>query len=258
MSIRFLPGSARLTVLGSGWSNSSIESGDGLTEDGKLWEDIAGDFGYDFGEDVDWDNIADEGDANSVTINEDGSAQIDGDTLRAFYEKMRAIAQKDSDLMQYSIDPSALKNLWGGPVSEEKNPTETGTDRPHKYSPPVFFIQKGYSQAYLFQSEKFVHTDADGGNLTVNEKHITIRSGSSQAVYWSSCTTHFWDNYLPDAYQSYPIEYICWQCLHGSFSKVLVSSTDKTATWEQIEKGEVYEKTQIGGKTYYIIKEATV
>lgn len=257
MSIRFLPGSARLTVLGSGWSNSSVESGDGLTEDGKLWEDIAGDFGYDFGEDVDWDNLSTETDI-PVETDENGNKLVYEPDLKAFFEKMREIAQKDSDLMQYSIGPSALKNLWGGPVSEEKNPTETGTDRPHKYSPPVFFIQKGYSQAYLFQSEKFTHTDADGGNLTVNEKHITIRSGSSQAVYWSSCTTHFWDNYLPDAYQSYPIEYICWQCLHGSFSKVLVSATNKTATWEQIEKGEVYEKTQIGGKTYYIIKEATV
>lgn len=257
MSIRFLPGAARLTVLGSGWSNSSIESGDGLTEDGKLWEDIAGDLGYEYGEDVDWDNLAKEEEI-TVVVDADGNKNIDGDDLKAFFEKMQAVAQNDADLMQYSIDPSALKNLWGGPVSEEKNPTQTGTDRPHKYSPPVFYIQKSYSDAYLFQSERFVHTDADGGNLTVNEKHITIRSGSSQAVYWSSCTTHFWDNYLPDAYQSYPIEYICWQCLHGSFSKVLLSATDKTATWEQIEKGEVYEKRFVNGKAYYVIKEATV
>lgn len=252
MSIKMIPGAARLTVLGSGWSNSSIESGDGLTEDGKLWEDIAGDFGYDFGEDVDWDNLSSEAEL-PVETDEDGNKLVYEPDLKAFFEKMQAVAQNDAELMQYSIDPSALKNLWGGPVSEEKNLTETGSGRPHRYAPPVFYIQTAYSQAYLFQSEKFVHTDADGGNLTVNEKHITIRSGSSQAVYWSSCTTHFWDNYLPSAYQSYPIEYVCWQCLHGSFSKVLVSSTDKTATWEQVENGEIYEKKVIGNKTYYIM-----
>lgn len=252
MSIKMTPGAARLTVLGSGWSNSSIESGDGLTEDGKLWEDIAGDFGYDFGEDVDWDNLSTEAEL-PVETDEDGNKLVYEPDLKAFFEKMQAVAQNDAELMQYSIDPSALKNLWGGPVSEEKNLTETGSGRPHRYAPPVFYIQTAYSQAYLFQSEKFVHTDADGGNLTVNEKHITIRSGSSQAVYWSSCTTHFWDNYLPSAYQSYPIEYICWQCLHGSFSKVLLSATDKTATWEQVENGEIYEKKVIGNKTYYIM-----
>lgn len=252
MSIKMIPGAARLTVLGSGWSNSSIESGDGLTEDGKLWEDIAGDFGYDFGEDVDWDNLSTEAEL-PVETDEDGNKLVYEPDLKAFFEKMQAVAQNDAELMQYSIDPSALKNLWGGPVSEEKNLTETGSGRPHRYAPPVFYIQTAYSQAYLFQSEKFVHTDADGGNLTVNEKRITIRSGSSQAVYWSSCTTHFWDNYLPSAYQSYPIEYVCWQCLHGSFSKVLVSSTDKTATWEQVENGEIYEKKVIGNKTYYIM-----
>lgn len=254
MSIKFSPGASRLTVLGTGWSSSSVESGEGLTEEGKLWEDLAGDLGYDYGTDTDWDNLSKEEEI-TVVVDADGNKGVYEPDLKAFYEKMRQIAQKDADLMRYSIDPSALKNLWGGPVSEEKNPTETGTDRPHKYSPPVFYIQEGYSNAYLFQSEKFVHTDADGGNLTVNEKHITIRTGSTQAVYWSSCSTHFWDNYLPDAYQSYPIEYICWQCLHGSFSKVLVSETAKTPTWEKIEKGEVFPKKTVGNKTYYVIEE---
>lgn len=258
MSIRMMPGAARLTVLGSGWSNYSVESGDGLTEDGQLWQDIAGDFGYDYGSDTDWDNIAgDSGMTPNIVIDENGNRNVDGDDLFAFYECLRQIAQNDAYLMQYSIDPAALKNLWGGPVSEEKNVIGTG-DRPHKYSPPVFFIQTGDRYAYLFQSEPFTHTHADGTNETVSNESISIRKGSPRAVYWSGCTTDFWDNILPDAYQSYPIEYICWQCLHGSFSRQLVSSTNKTATWEQIEKGEVYEKTQIGGKTYYIIKEATV
>lgn len=263
MSIKMTPGSSRLTVLGSGWSNYSVESGDGLTEDGKLWEDIAGDLGFDFGVDTDWDNLAGEytwTDGNvevnnwsdGVIIDEDGNTLIDERTLFDLVGALNRTAQKDSELMRYSVAPTVLKRLRGGPVTEETEPDNTDPQRPHKYAPPVFYIQVSEDQAYLFLDERFYHTNASGGSLTVNEKHIKIRTGSTQAVYWSSCATHFSDTYLPDAYQGYPIEYVCWQCLYGSFSDVLVSSTDKTATVEDIKAGKVYKKKVMKNMTYYI------
>lgn len=58
MSLHMQAEKARLTVLGTGWSNTAIDSGEGFTIDGEMWKDIATELGYDFGDDVDWDNIA--------------------------------------------------------------------------------------------------------------------------------------------------------------------------------------------------------
>lgn len=263
MSITMTPGASRLTVLGSGWSNYSVESGDGLTEDGQLWEDIAGDLGFDFGADTDWDNLSGEftwTDGNlevnnwsdGVIIDDEGNTLIDERMLIELVAALNVTALSDSEMMKYSIADSALKHLFGGPVDEESKYDSTDPARPHKYAPPVFYIQISEDQAYLFLDEKFYHTNANGGNLTVNEKHIKIRSGSTQAVYWSSCATHFSDNYLPVGLQGFPIEYVCWQCLYGSFSNVLLSATDKTATIEDIKAGKVYPKKVIKNMTYYI------
>lgn len=58
MSLHLNPKMSRLTVLGSGWSNTSFESGPGFTPEGDLWQEIAEILDFDFGEDVDWDLIA--------------------------------------------------------------------------------------------------------------------------------------------------------------------------------------------------------
>ena len=58
MSLHMAAEMARLTVLGTGWGNTSFDSGPGFTIDGELWRDIAIDLDYDFGDDTDWDLIA--------------------------------------------------------------------------------------------------------------------------------------------------------------------------------------------------------
>lgn len=257
MSIKMTSASARLTVLGSGWNNSSIESGDGLTEDGKLWEDIAGDLGYDYGGNVDWDNLASDRDwADEIVTDENGNQYLPESTLIDLAAYFESIAKKDGDLLQYSIPTNIVKTLYGGMVSQEAAWDETDTDRPHKFFPDVYYIQVSENSACLFQEETFWHRTADGGNITVNDKSITIRSGSSMKVYWSNCDTHFSDNYLPSQYKSYPIEYVCWQCLWGSFQDMLIASTSKTPTIEQIQSGLVYEVKVLNGKRYFDITKS--
>lgn len=269
MSIKLLPGAARLTVLGSGYSNSSVESGDGLTEDGRLWQDIAGDLGYDFGDNVDWDQIAGDGidwsdvvytDSGGNIYTSDEAEDVDADldtwvpeeTILGISDSLEATAVQDATLNQYAIDAAVLKTLYGGKVSEEDCILYEGSERPHKFAPPVYYIQQSATDAVLFLDEPFYHATALGGDITVNDKAITIRDGSTKAVYWSSCSTFFSDNVLPSEYSWMPIQYICWQCLHGSFNHVLVSSNPNTITTSMIQAGEaLYETMTIDGKTYY-------
>lgn len=279
MSIKLLPGAARLTVLGSGYSNTSIESGDGLTEDGKLWEDIAGDLGYDFGEDVDWDQISggeidwsddviyvgNDGaiysdiNGTGTWTSEDGTEYSGGGTMAVEKNALERIsdglsktAQKDRELLSYAIDAAVLKSIYGGPVTEEKNVYVDHPERPHKFSPGVYYIQQSAGTAMLFLGEPFAHTTKDGGNMTVNNEGISIRDGSTKEVYWSSCSTFFSDKTLPADIGWIPIQYICWQCLHGSFNHVLVSSNPNTITTSMIQAGESkYETFTENGKTYY-------
>lgn len=254
MSIKLTPAAARLTVLGSGWNNSSIESGSGLTEDGQLLEDIAGDLGYGYGDNVDWDNLASGQDwSDEIVTDDDGNRYIPQSVIVDLAAFFKEIAEKDSGLLKYSIASNVLKTLYGGMVSQESTWDESDTTRPHKFYPDVYYIQVSQNTACLFQEETFWHRTADGGSITVNDKSITIRTGSSMKVYWSTCSTHFSDNYLPAPYNSYPIEYVCWQCLWGSFKDMLISSSEKTATTDQILNGEIYEKTTINGETYYKI-----
>ena len=277
MSIKLIPGAARLTVLGKGWGNLSVESGDGLTEDGKLWEDVAGDLGYDYGTDVDWDQISGEvnwsdsiytdqygniyTDPNGTGIwtNPETGEEYDGsgslwlteDQLTNVSDSLAGTAEGDVELQQYGIDRTALKRLWGGPVSEELRPISTGSDRPHKYSPPVYFLQENENQAWLFQSEPFVHTSATGSNMEVYDEAVTIRPGDRRKVYWSSCSTRFSDSYLPLRFQNIPIQYICWQCLHGSFFDVLVNKTEDTITSEAIVGGTSGMETKFYNNNKY-------
>ena len=256
MSLTFGPAAARLTVLGSGWNNSSINSGDGLTEDGKLMEDIAGDLGYDYGDNVDWDTIA--GDQNwteEIYTDASGALFLPGAIMMDVVDYYANLAKKDGDLLQYAVPANVAKTLYGGMVSQERQWDPADTERPHKYFPDVYYIQLSENRAVLFQEEAFWHRHVDGTNEGVNDISITIRSGSAMKVYWSTCSTHFDDNYLPAPYDSYPIQYVCWQCLWGSFEDKLISATENTVTAEQVENGEVFEKTTINGETYYKISE---
>lgn len=250
MSINFAPASARLTVLGSGWNNSSINSGNGLTENGKLWEDIAGDLGYDYGGNVDWDNISSGEDwTDQIITTDDGIRLISEWLLNNIHYTIKETAKKDNEFLKYAIDPNELKNIYGGLVSQELEWDKTDPARPHKYFPDVYYIQVSELTAYIFQEEAFRHYNANGGNHTVNDKSITIRTGSSMKVFWSECSTHFTDNYLPKKFLSIPIEYVCWQVLWGSFKEMLIAESDNVKTPD-----EVYNKTEIDGETYYELK----
>ena len=282
MSIRMIPGAARLTVLGSGWSNTAIESGDGFTEDGELLDDIAGDLGYDIGDDVDWDLIAGDTDINwddIIYTDEDGNIYTDPDgdgiwtdpltgleypgdgtqwitedQLLDMSDLMEDLAASDASLMQYSIPNDVLPTLFGGKVTTEITPTVTGSDRPHYYTPAVWYIQNGSSDGIIFLDEPFFHGTASGGSITVYDEAITIRDGSSKAVYWSSCTTQFTTAMLPSPYSGYPIQYVCWQCLYGSLSDALISKNDNTITSDDIKNGTTGLKTMTyNGKTYYAV-----
>ena len=243
---------SRLTVLGSGWNNSSIESGSGLTESGKNWEDIAGDLGYDYGGSVDWDKISSDND--EIIDDGKGNLLVPPDVLLEISAKINATAIKDLKLRQYSVNANDIKNLYGGPVNSETSWSESDPERPHTYFPAVYYVQTGKNTAYLFSKEPFYHYTANGGKVEVNDKSIEIRSGSSMKVYWSSCSTNFTDKYLPKPYSSYPIEYVCWQCLYGSFGGVTIAATNKTITTEEIKNGTSGLKmTIIGGKPFYAI-----
>lgn len=262
MSIRMKAGASRLTVLGSGWSSTAIESGDGFTEDGGLIGDVAGDLGYDFGDDVDWDLIGEDADIDwedIVYTDEDGTIYTDEDgdgvwtddfgneypgggtmwlpedQLLGLVDTLDNAAAEDADLMKYSIPKEVLPSLYGGKVSVETNPSQSGSDRPHTYSPAVWCFQKG-SNGILFLDEPFYHGTASGGSIDVYDQAITIRDGSSKAVYWSSCTTQL-SPVLPSPYSSYPEAYVCWQCLYGSFSDALISKSDKTIGKDAISGG---------------------
>lgn len=280
MSIRMLPNAARLTVLGSGWSETALESGDAFTEDGELLDDVAQDLGYDIGDDVDWDLIAGDSDIDwddIIYTDEDGNIydDLDGDgiwtdpltgleypgdgsmwltedQLCDLSDMLEGLAQDDSALMRYSIPNSVLPGLYGGKVSAETNPIYTDSARPHTYSPAVWYIQQNSTNGVIFLDEPFYHGTADGGSIDVFDEAITIRDGSSKAVFWSSCTTKFSGSTLPSPYNGYPMQYVCWQCLHGSFSDALISKNDNTITSDIIKAGgATYETMTYNGKTYY-------
>lgn len=281
MSIRMIAGAARLTVLGSGWSSTAIESGDGFTEDGGLLGDVADDLGYDFGDDVDWDLIGEDADVDwedVIYTDEDGNIYTDEDgdgvwtddlgneypgdgtlwlpedQLLDLVDTLDQAVAEDAQLMKYSIPNDVLPTLFGGKVTQEITPTQTGSDRPHTYTPGVYYIQQDYDSGITFLNEPFYHGTASGGSITVYDEAITIRDGSLKEVYWSSCTTHFTDKYLQSPYSSYPIQYVCWQCLYGSLQDALISKNDNTITREDILGGTSGLPTMThNGITYYAV-----
>lgn len=280
MSIRMLPNAARLTVLGSGWSETDLESGDAFTEGGNIYEDIAGDLGYDLGDDLDWDYIAgddadfddfiytdEEGniftDEDLWDMSEDEVSNLDTwipeDHLVGISDRLAEVANNDSKFAQYNIEKSVLNKLFGGPTTIEGTVVTSGSDRPHAYYPPVFYIQRSSNNATLFLNTSFAHVDAEGDPISVSHEFLSVRPNDSRPVYWSDCTTHFWDNILPAEYQSYPISYICWQCMYGPFKDALLQTNEGTITTGMILKGNaLYTTMTVNGVTYYKLHSVVI
>lgn len=276
---------SRLTVTGTGWSNTSFDSGGGFTIDGELWNDIALDLDYDFGDDVDWDIIADveypdmnwsdviytdpdgniytDFDGDGIWRNPDGieypgngDMWIPENMLLDISDILNDLAIKDQMLAQYSIPDDVIPTLFGGKVGVESHPTVTGSDRPHTYTPACWYIQRSYNDAQMFLGEPFYHGTASGGSITVYDEAFTTRDGSSKAIYYSGCTTHFTDNYLPSPYSSYPIQYVAWQCVYGSLAKSLIGKNSNTVSSDDIKKGTSdLEYITVNGKKYYKVKK---
>lgn len=284
MSLHFKPNMVRLSVIGTGWSNTSIDSGDGFTLDGELLEDIACDLDYTFGEDVDWDLIADteipdlnwsdfiykdedgniykDIDESGVWVNPEtgleypgnGTLYVPEESLSNISDKLSEIAASDSLLFQYSIPDEVIPTLYGGKVSKETNPTVWGSDRPHTYTPACWYMCPGGEEAVLFLDEPFHHGTANSGSIIVYDQAFSTRNGSQKKVYYSGCTTSFPIASLPSPYNSYPIAYVCWQCLYGSLSNSLVGTNDSTVTTGDIKNGTSgLESIEVDGKKYYKI-----
>jgi hypothetical protein len=285
MSLHMNTGQARLTVIGTGWDNTAVDSGNGFTIDGLLWEDVAWELNYDFGGEIDWDLIA----ANEspqidwteviYTDTEDnvytdydgdgiwtdpltgieypggGDMWIPEDMLIGMSDTLSDLVVSDSTLAQYSIPNEVIHTLYGGKVTTEINYSQTDPARPHYYAPPVWYIQDNSDSGVIFLDEPFFHGTADGGSITVYDEAVTIRDGSSKEVYWSNCTTQFSTNYLPSPYNSYPIQYVCWQCLYGSLDDALLTTNPDTITTDEIRNGESGLTTMVyNNKTYYLVE----
>lgn len=60
MSLNLTMSNARLTVLGYGWDDESIDAGTATTEAGQVFEDVADDSIFDFPDGFDWDEVAED------------------------------------------------------------------------------------------------------------------------------------------------------------------------------------------------------
>ena len=283
MSLHMTAKMARLTVLGCGHGNNAVESGDGYTAEGLLLEDVAETLGYDYGDDVDWDQIVDndlddfdwsqviytdddgtiyaDDDGDGVWTDDNGNEYGGGgtmwlptDSLVDMSDLLDDLAEGDSILSQYSIPDSELKSLYGGKASSEATVVDTGSDRPHSYSPAIWYIQRTSMMACIFLDAPFTHYRANSETVEVYDEAITIRDGSVKAVYWSDCTTRFTDKLLASPYNTYPIQYVCWQCLYGSLSDALISANADTITSADILNGSSdLPSMNYGGGVYYAL-----
>lgn len=188
-----------------------------------------------------------------------GSMWVPESMLANMSDSLSDIATSDSSLARYSIPDDVIPSLYGGKVSIESEIVYPGTERPHNYTPPVWYIQTSSTNAELFLGEPFYHGTATGGSITVYDEAVTIRDGSTKEVYYSGCSTRFTSSILPSPYSGYPIQYVCWQCLYGSLSNYLLTKTDDTITTDDIENGTTGKDTMtINGERYYRMKAEQV
>lgn len=279
MSLRMAKGLSRLTVLGSGQNNTAIESGDGFTEDGQLIEDLAEDLEFDFGDDVDWDLIAEEDpidwsdivyedEDGTLFTDEDGDGiwtdpttgleleDMDGldmwmpeDQLLQLTDMLDSTATADSAYMSYNIPQDVLNSIKGGPLSN----STPGGRLDHWYSPYAYVVQVRETLSYIFNSGVFRHGDNKSHDeYDISTTTIVIRSGSAKTVYYGECNTENLSYLVPSPYNGYPAAYICWQCLYGPFENQLITKTEDTITSDVIRAGTSGLETKIiDGTRYY-------
>lgn len=290
MSLHMAKGMARLTVLGAGWSNAAIESGDGFTLEGEMLKDLAEEFGFDIGDDVDWDLISENDfpdvdwseaiytdDLGNIYTDDDkdgvwkdpntgfeysggGKAWLPENTMASIADKLHSIADEDSQYARYNIPQDVLNSIKGGPISsEQQSPSAFGDNGPHYYRPFAYVIQWRQTLSYVFNSEIIEHGSAKGDVYNIDTTTIVIRDGSSKTVYYGACNTHNFDPIVPSPYNSYPVAYVCWQCLYGSFDRALIGVSTDTTTGDDIRRGTSgIPSMTYGSQRYYEFKDSQV
>ncbi len=101
MSLNLEKNKARMTVMGYGWNDSVTDSGDGTTEDGLALEDFCDDLGYDFGDNFDWDSLA-----QDLDINLDLDGNIDLSQQESLSEDLANLADNEDAINSYLADNS--------------------------------------------------------------------------------------------------------------------------------------------------------
>lgn len=297
MSLRMAIGAARLTVLGSGWSDTTIESGDGFTIDGQLWEDIADLLNYDFGDDVDWDDIAESEypdfdwskviyetpdgtiytDPNGTGIWTDpltgleypggGNMYVPESEMVKFSDKLGDLAAEDSGFVSYSIPQETLNSLpIGGPTSRG------GSNPAHLYSPPArYYILS--SNSIIFTSGQLSHKAEGGSEFVVVEASFAIHGSESRTAYFDNCHPLYQEvggasivSLLPSAYSGLSSscsdvrhKYLVWQLCYGSFDGTLIETTPDTISTEDIQSGTSgLDTIDYAEQRYYRMKDRQV
>lgn len=248
------PEMARLTVLGTGWSNTVIEGEDALTEEGEEISDIIDDIGLDPGIDTDFDEIADDLgiDTSDIYFDEDGHAWLEIDDLCDLVDDLNDIADADSSYMAYNIPAEVIAAIKAGPISYEVEPYSwPDSGSPHHYIPSAYFVQLRSTYCTLFNAAMFDHGSATGDHYTISQTTVVLQSGGSRDVFFAGCNTNNGGPLVPSPYNGYPEGYIAWQCLYGPFSNYIIQRTEGTITSDDIREGTSgLETKEIDGKTY--------
>lgn len=87
-TLTFQKETARLTVLGTGWDDYSIDSGEGLTQTAEILRDISDLMGYEYSEDVDWDKLSEDLDIDISDADLCDNKYISEDVLNQVVKKL--------------------------------------------------------------------------------------------------------------------------------------------------------------------------
>lgn len=252
---------ARLTVLGTGWSNTVIEGEDAYTEEGDILDDLLEDLGFEQGDDVDLDLIAEDiGIDMDDFYEDDDGTWLTEDALCDYLDSLSDTADSDAYYMAYNIPEDVIASIKAGPISYEVEPYSwPDSGSPHHYIPSAYFVQLRQKYCTLFNSAMFDHGSATGETYTISTETIAIREGTSKTVYHAGCNTDNGGPLVPSPYSGYPEGFIAWQCLYGSFESQLISKNEDTITSDDIRSGTSgLESKIVDGVTYYKVRGTTV
>ncbi len=99
MSLEVPKNEAMLTVFGYGWNDTVNDSGDGKTEDGLALEDFCYDLNYDFGDDFDWESLA-----QDLDISLDLDGDIDLSQQESLSQDLTNLADNEEAIYNYMTD----------------------------------------------------------------------------------------------------------------------------------------------------------